>query len=109
MSKAQAQAFYAEHEGREFFEGLTAFMSSAPIIAMVLEKENAINSWRELIGPTNSNLAREEAEAKSPLGQDSWSIRALFGTDGQKMLFMVVTLLTVLQERLIFSSLTSYN
>ena len=84
LSKAQAQAFYAEHEGREFFEGLTDFMSSAPIIAMVLEKENAIKSWRELIGPTNSNLAREEAEAKSPLDQDSWSIRALFGTDGQK-------------------------
>ena len=42
LSKAQAQAFYKEHEGREFFEDLTDFMCSAPVIAMVLEKEGAI-------------------------------------------------------------------
>ena len=62
LSKAQAQAFYKEHEGREFFEDLTDFMCSAPVIAMVLEKEGAIKGWRELIGPTNSEIAREEAE-----------------------------------------------
>ncbi|KAI9484050.1 MAG: hypothetical protein EXX96DRAFT_163221 [Benjaminiella poitrasii] len=48
-------------------------MSSAPIYAMVLEKEDAVQSWRNLMGPTNSNKARET---------DPNSIRALFGKDG---------------------------
>ncbi|KAI9207247.1 nucleoside diphosphate kinase [Polychytrium aggregatum] len=71
----QAQEFYREHEGKPFFEGLTTWMSSAPIYAMILEKPNAISAWRELAGPTNSEKARELAPQ---------SIRALFGTDGTK-------------------------
>ncbi|RKP27067.1 nucleoside-diphosphate kinase, partial [Syncephalis pseudoplumigaleata] len=70
-----ARQFYKEHEGKPFYEELTAWMSSAPIYAMVLEKENAIAAWRELMGPTNSEKAREEAPE---------SIRALFGTDGSQ-------------------------
>ena len=59
-------------------------MSSGPIVALVLEKTNAIAAWRALIGPTNSNAARAEAEAANPLDDSKWSLRALFGTDGQK-------------------------
>jgi adenylate kinase len=84
LSKAQAQAFYAEHAGREFFEDLTDFMSSGPLIAMVLSKVDAVSSWRQLIGPTNSKIAQEEAVALNPLNDQAWSLRAAFGTDGRR-------------------------
>jgi len=84
LSKAQAQAFYAEHAGRAFFEDLTDFMSSGPVVALVLEKVQGIAAWRSLIGPTNSNTAREEMAASHPLDDSQWTLRALFGTDGQQ-------------------------
>jgi len=59
MSMDIAKEFYAEHKGKPFFESLTTWMSSAPIYAMKLEKENAVKAWRELMGPTNSEKARE--------------------------------------------------
>ncbi|KAJ3330187.1 Thioredoxin domain-containing protein 3 [Blyttiomyces sp. JEL0837] len=75
MSKEMAQQFYREHEGKGFYEDLTNWMSSAPIYALVLEKDHAITAWRELAGPTNSNKAREEKPD---------SIRAIYGTDGSQ-------------------------
>lgn len=53
LTKAQAQAFYAVHRERPFFDSLTTFMSSGPIVASVLEGEDAINRNRELMGATN--------------------------------------------------------
>lgn len=53
MSKAQAEAFYAEHRGKDFYEDLTIFMSSGPCLPMVLEKENAVSEFRKLIGATD--------------------------------------------------------
>ena len=53
LSKGQAQGFYAVHSKRPFFDSLTSFMSSGSIIAMVLEKENAIADLRALMGATN--------------------------------------------------------
>src|ERR1700722_2915719 len=53
LSKAQAQGFYAVHSKRPFFDSLTSFMSSGSIIAMVLEKDNAIADLRKLMGATN--------------------------------------------------------
>jgi adenylate kinase len=82
LSKAEAEEFYAEHAGKPFFEGLTAFMSSGPTHALVLEKEGAIGAWRELMGPTNSHKARAASEEAHPLNEDLWTLRALFGTDG---------------------------
>jgi adenylate kinase len=84
LSKKEAEAFYGEHAGRPFFDTLTSFMSSGPIIALVLEKENAIKEWRNLMGPTNSTKAKEAAEAANPLNEECWSVRALFGTDGTR-------------------------
>lgn len=58
LTKAKAEEFYKVHRGKEFYERLTTFMSTGPVMAMVLEKENAVESLRELIGKTNP----EEAE-----------------------------------------------
>ncbi|XP_030643376.1 nucleoside diphosphate kinase homolog 5 [Chanos chanos] len=59
LSPAQCSDFYAEHYGKAFFPSLTAFMSSGPIIALALARENAIAYWRSLMGPVNSTKARE--------------------------------------------------
>jgi nucleoside-diphosphate kinase len=53
LPKDQAEKFYAVHEGKPFFRGLVEFMSSGPIVAAVLEKDNAVSDFRELIGSTN--------------------------------------------------------
>ena len=59
MTLQQAQGFYAIHTGKPFFEELTQFMSSALCIVLALEKENAVDSWREVIGATNPEDADE--------------------------------------------------
>jgi nucleoside-diphosphate kinase len=59
LSKSQAQGFYAVHSKRPFFDSLTTFMSSGSIIAMVLEKEDAIADLRKLMGATNPADAAE--------------------------------------------------
>jgi nucleoside-diphosphate kinase len=59
LTREQAGAFYAVHEGKPFYETLVAFMSSGPIVAIVLEKENAVEDYRTLIGATNPEQAAE--------------------------------------------------
>ena len=59
MTKAQAEGFYAVHRQRPFFDSLTDFMSSGPAVVMVLEGENAIARYRELMGATNYKEAAE--------------------------------------------------
>jgi nucleoside-diphosphate kinase len=59
ITKAQAEGFYAVHVHRPFFESLTNFMSSGPIIVMALEKENAISDYRTLMGATDPAKADE--------------------------------------------------
>lgn len=59
LSPEQAGAFYAVHKGKPFYESLVGFMSSGPIIAAVLKKENAVDDYRELIGATNPENAAE--------------------------------------------------
>ena len=59
LSREQAEGFYAEHNGRPFFNDLVAFMTSGPVVVQVLEGENAIARNRELMGATNP----QEAEA----------------------------------------------
>lgn len=53
LTKEQAEGFYAEHEGRPFYEPLIGFMTSAPVIVQVLEGENAVARHREILGATN--------------------------------------------------------
>jgi nucleoside-diphosphate kinase len=59
ISKHQAEQFYAVHAGKPFYNSLTDFMSSGPIVALALEKENAIADLRELMGATNPANAKE--------------------------------------------------
>jgi nucleoside-diphosphate kinase len=59
LSKVEAEGFYHVHKQRPFFSELTDFMSSGPCIVMVLEAENAIQKWRDLMGPTNPADAPE--------------------------------------------------
>ena len=59
MTKAQAQGFYAVHKERPFFDSLTDFMSSGPVVVMVLEGENVIEKYRELMGATDYKEAAE--------------------------------------------------
>lgn len=59
ITEAQAQGFYEVHKARPFFGGLVKFMTEAPAIVMVLEKENAIQAWRDLMGATNPANAAE--------------------------------------------------
>lgn len=53
LNQQQAAGFYAEHEGKPFFANLIAFMTSTPVVVLVLEKENAIADYRTLMGKTN--------------------------------------------------------
>ena len=59
LTKAEAEGFYAVHEGRPFFEELTTFMSSGPCVPLVLEKDGAVAAWRKVIGATNPAEAEE--------------------------------------------------
>ena len=59
MSNRQAEEFYAVHNGKPFFTSLTAFMTSGPCVVMVLEGENVIARYRELMGATNFKEAAE--------------------------------------------------
>lgn len=53
ISRELAERHYGEHKGKPFFDGLVSFITSGPVVAMVLEGENAIAGWRGMMGPTN--------------------------------------------------------
>jgi nucleoside-diphosphate kinase len=57
MIPEQAESFYAVHKGKPFFEGLIEFMTSGPVIIMILKHENAVEEFRKLIGATDPNKA----------------------------------------------------
>ncbi len=59
LTKAQAEGFYAVHKERPFFNSLTDFMTSGPVVVMVLEGEGVIAKYRELMGATNYKEAAE--------------------------------------------------
>lgn len=59
MTDEKASSFYSIHSERPFFKDLVGYMTSGPIIAAILEKENAVNDFRELIGSTNPEEAKE--------------------------------------------------
>ncbi len=82
MSLNEAEGFYAVHRERPFFAGLTEFMSSAPCVVMTLEKENAVKSWRDLMGATDP----EKAEAGTLRKEFGGSVgeNAVHGSDSDE-------------------------
>lgn len=72
MTRRQAEGFYAVHREKPFFRSLTDFMSSGPCVVMVLQGEDAIARWRDLMGATNYKEAQEG------------TIRREFATDIEK-------------------------
>ncbi|MBN1271840.1 MAG: nucleoside-diphosphate kinase [Candidatus Aminicenantes bacterium] len=57
LTKEEAEGFYAVHKDKPFYAGLTDFMSSGKIIVMLLERDNAINHWRKVMGVTDPAMA----------------------------------------------------
>ncbi|MBW2062698.1 MAG: nucleoside-diphosphate kinase [Deltaproteobacteria bacterium] len=72
LTKREAQGFYAVHQGKPFFDPLTDFMSSGPAVVMVLEGEEAISKYRNLMGATN------------PKDAAPGTLRSEFATDVEK-------------------------
>lgn len=82
LTPAQAGEFYAVHKGKPFYESLVEFMSSGPIIAAILEKENAIEDFRTLIGATNPENAADGTIRK--LYATSLQQNAVHGSDSDE-------------------------
>lgn len=59
IAQHEAEAFYGVHQARPFFRGLVTFMTEGPVVTLVLERENAIAQWRDLMGATNPENAAE--------------------------------------------------
>src|SRR2546422_5713397 len=82
MSLKEAEGFYAVHRERPFFGGLTEFMSSAPCVVMVLEKEGAVKAWRDLMGATDPARA-DDGTLRKDYG-DSVGENAVHGSDSNE-------------------------
>ena len=64
MTNEQAEGFYNVHRERPFFNNLVEFMTSGPCMVLALEKSNAVEAWRETIGATNPDEAKENTIRK---------------------------------------------
>jgi nucleoside-diphosphate kinase len=82
ISKHQAEQFYAMHAGKSFFNSLTDFMSSGPVVVLALEKENAIADLRKLMGATNPANAEEGTIRKK--WATSIEHNAIHGSDAEE-------------------------
>ena len=82
QSRKQAEGFYAVHAGKGFYDELTEFMSSGPCVVLALEKDNAVKSWRDLMGATNPAEAADgtlRKEFASSIGEN-----AVHGSDSDE-------------------------
>lgn len=82
LSRKDAEEFYAVHRERPFFGELVDYMTSGPIVAAVLEKENAVEDFRKLIGATNPEEAEEGTIRK--LYATSIAANAIHGSDSDE-------------------------
>ena len=82
LSEDKAGEFYAVHKARPFYDELVSFMSSGPIIAAILQKENAVSSFRTLIGATDPAKADENTIRK--LYAESVGENAIHGSDSDE-------------------------
>lgn len=82
LTKADAEAFYAIHAERPFFGELVEYMTSGPIVSAILEKDNAVEDFRTLIGATNPAEAAEGTIRK--MYAESISANAVHGSDSDE-------------------------
>lgn len=82
LTKIEAEEFYAIHKGKPFFNELINFMTSGPCIPMVLEKNNAVQSFRETIGATDPSKAADNTLRK--LYAESVQRNTVHGSDSDK-------------------------
>ena len=82
ISKAEAEAFYSVHKERPFYGSLVAFMSEGPVVTLVLEREDAIKKWREVMGATNPANAAEGTIRKQ--FAESIERNAVHGSDARE-------------------------
>lgn len=82
LKEAEARDFYAVHRNKEFYEPLVAFMTSGPIIVMTLERENAVEAYRALMGKTDPAEAAEGTLRKK-YGENTRR-NAVHGSDSQE-------------------------
>ena len=82
LTKAEAEGFYAVHKERPFFDSLTDYMSSGPVVCVVLRGEDAVPRWRALMGATTPAQA-EPGTMRAKYGQ-SLESNAVHGSDAQE-------------------------
>jgi len=82
LTKESASGFYSVHKGKSFFNDLIEFMSSGPCVPIVLEKENAVEEFRKLIGATDPSQAEDGTIRK--LFADSKQENAIHGSDSDE-------------------------
>lgn len=79
LTKPQAESFYSIHKGKPFYEGLIEFMTSGPVVVMILRHENAVDQFRKLIGSTDP--AKAEPGTIRKLYAVSVQMNAVHGSD----------------------------
>ncbi len=82
LTECQAEDFYTIHRGTKYFEKLVKFMSNGPLVAAILEKENAVECYRQLIGATDPNCAKEGTLRK--LFGRTIELNAVHGSDSDE-------------------------
>lgn len=82
LSKSQAQGFYEVHKEKPFFDSLTNFMSESPVVVIVFKGDEAIATWRKVMGATNPDQA-EEGSIRQLYGQ-SLERNSVHGSDSRE-------------------------
>lgn len=82
LSTWDAQQFYSVHEGKQFFDDLVEYMTSGPVVVAILEKENAVEDYRKLIGKTNPEEAHDGTIRK--MYGESLRANAVHGSDSDE-------------------------
>ena len=97
LTRSEAQRFYEVHVGRPFYDDLVEFMISGPIVVAVLEKENAVDDYRKLIGSTDPEKAEEGTIRKKYA--ESMKSNAVHGSDSNENAEMEATFFFPSSER----------
>src|SRR4030043_2075983 len=100
MTVKQAEEFYAIHKGKPFYNSLVAYMSSGPIVSAILEKENAVQDYRTLLGATNPAEAAEGTIRKKYA--ESVERNAVHGSDSDENAVMECDFFFSKTERILY-------